>query len=143
MRSKSFRIRRCEGPGACLQTIRQASVRGACYVSIARMSSHGRKVRGNVGRQQQCARVTKLRWPPSRRYAHWRHHPHEVAVLARMMVEYGCGWRLLNSLLDHIGKVRHSLMQDQRQLPGWETVRVHCDAAFYIQPWGRRAGALP
>ncbi|KAG2494449.1 hypothetical protein HYH03_007501 [Edaphochlamys debaryana] len=37
-------------------------------------------------------------------YPHWRHHPHEVAVLARMMVEHGCGWRLLNSLLDHIGK---------------------------------------
>ncbi|KAG2435977.1 hypothetical protein HYH02_011690 [Chlamydomonas schloesseri] len=37
-------------------------------------------------------------------YPHWRHHPHEVSVLARMMVEHGCGWRLLNSLLDHIGK---------------------------------------
>ncbi|GLC39545.1 hypothetical protein PLESTM_000910200 [Pleodorina starrii] len=37
-------------------------------------------------------------------YPHWRHHPHEVAVLARLMVEHGCGWRLLNSLLDHIGK---------------------------------------
>ncbi|KAG2426157.1 hypothetical protein HXX76_013138 [Chlamydomonas incerta] len=37
-------------------------------------------------------------------YPHWRHHPHEVSVLARLMVEHGCGWRLLNSLLDHIGK---------------------------------------
>ncbi|GFR49702.1 hypothetical protein Agub_g11853 [Astrephomene gubernaculifera] len=37
-------------------------------------------------------------------YPHWRHHPHEVAVLARMMVEHGCGWRLLNSLLEHVGK---------------------------------------
>ncbi|GIL80115.1 hypothetical protein Vretimale_12938 [Volvox reticuliferus] len=37
-------------------------------------------------------------------YPHWRHHPHEVAVLARMMAEHGCGWLLLNSLLDHIGK---------------------------------------
>ncbi|KXZ51630.1 hypothetical protein GPECTOR_12g594 [Gonium pectorale] len=37
-------------------------------------------------------------------YPHWRHHPHEVAVLARMMVEAGCGFRLLNSVLDHIGR---------------------------------------
>ncbi|GLI71213.1 hypothetical protein VaNZ11_016333 [Volvox africanus] len=37
-------------------------------------------------------------------YPHWRYHPHEVAVLARMMAEHGCGWLMLNTLMDHIGK---------------------------------------